>query len=153
MASRTHRDMAIAVSMAEIFSDQMTGYYQAEKPKVKRIRPLLDDLKKVSREAVSFFSKGLDEKDVFVKIVKKVDGFNNAIENRMDAKQAVVFIIGLVSERICELSQKNIRNEKIGKLEPVLRSLEAIYEYFSEVDRSQGAEEKGTGYFMAWEAA
>ena len=116
MASRTHRDMAIAVSMAEIFSDQMTGYYQAEKPKVKRIRPLLDDLKKVSREAVSFFSKGLDEKDVFVKIVKKVDGFNNAIENRMDAKQAVVFIIGLVSERICELSQKNIRNEKIGKL-------------------------------------
>ena len=153
MASRTHRDMAIAVSMAEIFSDQMTGYYQAEKPKVKRIRPLLDDLKKASREAVSFFSKGLDEKDVFVKIVKKVDGFNNAIENKMDAKQAVVFIIGLVSERICELSQKNIHNEKIGKLEPVLRSLEAIYEYFYEVDRSQGAEEEGAGYFMAWEAA
>ena len=153
MASRTHRDMAIAVSMAEIFSDQMTGYYQAEKPKVKRIRPLLDDLKKASRSAVEFFSKGLDEKDVFVRITGKVDSFNSSIENKMDAKQAVVFIIGLVAERICELTEKKSGSVKVEKLEPVLTALEAIYEYFSEVDRSQGAEEKGTGYFMAWEAA
>lgn len=109
---------------------------------MKRIRPLLDDLKKVSRAAVEFFSKGLDGKDIFVRIAGKVDNFNSSIENRMDAKQAAVFIIGLVAERICELTEKKSGSGKIEKLEPVLKALEAIYEYFSEVDRSMGAEKK-----------
>lgn len=152
MASRSVREMAMAVAFADLYAKQLMDYYKKEKPGVKRIFPILDRIIEAAEPQLVFFRDAMTIGDL-VKIAKKVDNFNSSTTNEMGKKETVSFIIGQLAERICELTEKGSRTGNIERIEAVLKPMEELYEYFAEVDRSHGAEEIGTELFQAWEAA
>lgn len=152
MASRSHREMSMAVAFAEIYAKQLRAYYAKEKPGVKRIFPILERIIHDSEVQLEYFRRKIDLKDI-EKIAKKVDSFNSSTANVMGKKETVSFIISQIAERICELTERDSTSGHIERLEAVLKPVEELYEYFAEVDRSHGAEEAGTELFQAWEAA
>lgn len=152
MASRTHREMAMAVAFAEIYAKQLRAYYAKEKPGVKRIFPILERIIHDAEIQLVYFREAMDLCDL-VKIAKKVDAFNASTTNEMGMKETVSFIIGQLAERICQLAEHGSTSGHIERLEFVLKPMEELYEYFADVDRSHGAEEVGTELFQAWEAA
>ena len=152
MASKSHRDMSSAVAFAQVYATQLKKYYQENKPKAKRIIPILDKIINAAEQQLVYFRKEICYKDL-EKISKKVDSFNASTSQEMGKKETVSFIIGQLAERICELSIKNSKSGNIERIESVLKPMEELYEYFADVDRSHGAEETGTDIFRVWEAA
>ena len=152
MASRSHREMAMSVSFAEVFSKQLKAWYQAEKPRAKRIIPILDRIIEAAETQLLYFRKELTLNDVIKHIGNKVDRFNATTLNSMDKKESAAFIIGMIAERICELNEKGAKPDHIERLESVLKPMEALYEYLDEVDRDD-IEAESSVLFKAWEAA
>ena len=152
MASRSHREMAMSVSFAEVFSKQLKTWYQAEKPRAKRIIPILDRIIESADRELVYFRQELTFNDLFRHISNKVDKFNSITSNSMDKKEATAFIIGLLSERVCELAEKGSRSGHLERLESVLAPMVELYEYFEEVNHDD-IEEESSGLFKAWEAA
>ena len=152
MASRTHREMAMAVAFASTYAKQLRDYYAKEKPGVKRIFPILERIIHDAEIQLEYFGRQIDTKDLD-KVSRKVDSFNASTANEMGMKETVSFIIGQLAERICQLVEHGSTSGHIERLESVLKPMEELYEYFADVDRSHGAEEVGTELFQAWEAA
>lgn len=152
MASKSHRDMSSAVAFAQVYATQLKKYYQENKPKAKRIIPILDKIINAAEQQLVYFRKEICYKDL-EKISKKVDSFNASTSQEMGKKETVSFIIGQLAERICELSINNSKSGNIERIESVLKPMEELYKYLAEVDRSHGAEETGTDIFRIWEAA
>lgn len=152
MASRSYRDMAAAVGFAGVFSRQLKDYYQKEKPRAKRVVPIIDRVIEAAEKQLFHFRKELTVNDVFRHISDRVDKFNATTGNSMDEKEATAFIIGMLAERINELNMKGSRSGHLERLESVLKPLEELYEYFDVVNRSD-VEEDSFKLFNAWEAA
>lgn len=152
MASKSHRDMSSAVAFAQVYATQLKKYYQENKPKAKRIIPILDKIINAAEQQLVYFRKEICYKDL-EKISKKVDSFNASTSQEMGKKETVSFIIGQLAERICELSINNSKSGNIERIESVLKPMEELYKYLAEVDRSHGSEETGTDIFRIWEAA
>ena len=152
MASRSHREMAAAIGFADVFSKQLKAWYQAEKPRAKRIIPILDRIIEAAETQLLYFRKELTINDVVKHIGNKVDRFNATTRNCMDKKESAAFIIGMIAERICELTEKGAKPDHIERLESVLKPMEELYEYLDEVIKDD-IEEESSGLFKAWEAA
>lgn len=152
MASRTHREMAAAVGFAEVFSKQLKDYYQEEKPRAKRIIPILDRVIEAAENQLLYFRKELTIKDVIDHIGGKVDRFNAATENGGDMKESALFILGMITERICELQEHNSKSGHIDRLEAVLAPMNELYDYFEDV-KKEDVEDASIKFFKAWEAA
>lgn len=72
MASKSHRDMSSAVAFAQVYATQLKKYYQENKPKAKRIIPILDKVINAAEQQLVYFRKEICYKDL-EKISKKVD--------------------------------------------------------------------------------
>ncbi|WP_027360150.1 hypothetical protein [Desulforegula conservatrix] len=153
MASKATRDMATAAGFAFEMGRQMKNYYLVNRPKVKQIHPLLDDLIATAEPVLVYFRNQLDLGDLKY-ISNKVDNFNSRAENRdMNGIVYVGLVIGQVSERVCELNERNGNPDKIAKLESILSPLQALYQYFEQRMKRPELEAQVSQLFTTWEEA
>lgn len=152
MASRSQRDIITSIAFAHGLGEIMKKHYLENKPNVKKIHPLLNDLIDISFNALTKSMKGVTMKDVKI-IEQRITEFEKTGHHLQPSYQVIVGqVIGQISERISILTANNGCKEKISMLEDVLDKLEKIYSYFELRVKRIDFEIRSTNAFMAWEA-
>lgn len=152
--SKSNRDLLAAVGFAHGLAECVKNHYVVNKPKIKTIHPILDELIEVSFETlVDFMTKsGTTMKDVKI-IEKRISEFEKTGQHQQESYMTICGqVIGQVSERIAILSDKNGDKNKINKLENVLKCLEKLYSYYKQRNNRPDFEQASTEAFLAWEA-
>lgn len=152
MSSKAQRDIITSIAFAHGLGEIMRKHYLENKPNVKKIHPLLNDLIETSFDALTKSMKGVTIKDVKI-IEQRITEFEKTGHHLQPSYQVIVGqVIGQISERIAILTANNGSKEKISMLESVLEKLEKLYAYFELRVKRTDYEIKSTEAFMAWEA-
>ena len=152
--SKSSRDLLAAVGFAHGLAECVKTHYAVNKPKIKTIHPILDELIEVSFEVLVDFMKNNGTKMYEVKeIEKRITAFEKTGHHQQQSYMTICGqVIGQVSERIAILSYKNGDKNKINKLEKVLKCLEKLYSYYEQRNNRPDFEQASTEAFLAWEA-